>query len=79
MGFPTPFSQWSRNETKDFIIDNLSCQKALQRDFVNNKIVIDKMSSEQEFGRSLWGFLSLELWQQEFHDKAHEYRKRILV
>lgn len=74
MGFPTPFAQWSRNETRDFIIDNLSCQKALQRDFINNKIVVDKMSSEQEFGRSLWGFLSLELWQQEFHDKAYKYK-----
>lgn len=28
------------------------------------------MESEGLFSRNLWAFLSLELWQQQFHDKA---------
>jgi|10_taG_2_1085330.scaffolds.fasta_scaffold03111_4 asparagine synthase (glutamine-hydrolysing) len=79
MGFPTPFSAWSKKELKEFIMDTLTCKSAQERNLVNNKEVVEKISSETEFGRSLWGFLSLEIWQQEFHDKASEYRKRIVV
>jgi asparagine synthase (glutamine-hydrolysing) len=32
------------------------------------------VSGETEYGRNLWALLSLELWQQEFHDQAHRYR-----
>jgi len=75
MGFPTPFSMWSKNELKSFIVDTLSSRKAKQRDLINNENVMIKMSQEGEFGRSLWGFLSLELWQQEFHDKQNKFKK----
>jgi asparagine synthase (glutamine-hydrolysing) len=26
------------------------------------------------FGRGFWGMFSLELWHQEFHDRAAEFR-----
>tara|TARA_R110002126_G_scaffold141639_2_gene286752 strand:- start:1139 stop:3040 length:1902 start_codon:yes stop_codon:yes gene_type:complete len=71
MGFPTPFSTWSKGVLKDYIMDTLSSQRALERDIINNRNVISKIESEGEFSRSLWGFLSLELWQQEFHDASH--------
>ena len=77
MGFPTPFAMWAKTELKEFIIDTLSSHKATERDFINNHTVLDKMTEENEFGRSLWGFLSLELWQQEFHDKSAYYKKFI--
>jgi asparagine synthase (glutamine-hydrolysing) len=79
MGFPTPFSACSKNELREFITDTLSNQRALQRDQINNQQVFNNLSKDEGFGIWLWGFLSLELWQQEFHDKAHEYRKRIAV
>jgi hypothetical protein len=25
----------------------------------------------------VWGLLSLELWQRSFHDRAHEFRRRL--
>jgi asparagine synthase (glutamine-hydrolysing) len=75
MGFPTPFSVWSKKEINEFIIDTLSSHKASQRDLINNNNIIKNMSKEDEFDRSLWGFLSLELWQQEFHDKEAEFKK----
>ena len=37
----------------------------------------DKLiEQEGKFTRKVWGLLSLELWQQEFHDKAETFRKR---
>lgn len=74
MGFPTPFSAWSKNEINEFVIDILSSQSAKERGLINNKNVIKNMLEENEFGRSLWGFLSLELWQQEFHDKSGQFK-----
>lgn len=78
MGFPTPFSLWAKKDIKEFIVDTLSSQRALQRDLINNKKVIEKLGADGEYERGLWGFLSLELWQQEFCDKANEYKKIIL-
>ena len=77
MGFPTPFAKWAKNETRDYIMDILSSQKAGQRDFINNKKVIQKIDSEGSFARNLWGFFCLELWQTIFHDRANEYRKMV--
>ena len=28
-----------------------------------------------QFSRKIWGLLSLELWQQQFHDRAAHYRR----
>jgi asparagine synthase (glutamine-hydrolysing) len=73
MGFPTPFSEWAKKETKEFITDTLSSRKALSRPLINNKKVLQGIEGEGEFDRGLWGFLSLELWQQEFHDQHHKF------
>ncbi len=77
MGFPTPFAKWAKRETREYIMDILSSQKARQRDFVNNSMVMKKIDSESSFARNLWGFFCLELWQTIFHDKAYEYRNMI--
>lgn len=74
MGFPTPFAKWAKNETKDFIMDILSSKKAQEREFINNRKVIEKIEGEGAFARNLWGFFCLELWQREFHDKAGKYK-----
>jgi asparagine synthase (glutamine-hydrolysing) len=70
MGFPVPLSEWIKGEARDFIRDTLSTQKALQRDLIDNKTVLSQLESEPQFGRKLWGLLSLEVWQQQFHDRA---------
>lgn len=78
MGFPVPFSQWINGEAKDFIYDVFSSYKAQNRTLIDNKKVLSKIESESDFGRNIWGMLSLELWQQTFHDKAWEYKKMLL-
>ena len=74
MGFPIPLNSWMKNELKDFIYDIFSSSKAKQRDLIDNNKVFQKIQTESQFGRNIWGLLSLELWQQEFHDKATNYK-----
>ncbi|MBD0370370.1 MAG: asparagine synthase (glutamine-hydrolyzing) [Pyrinomonadaceae bacterium] len=75
MGFPTPLNEWIRGEAHEFVRDILTTQKALSRDVIDNRKVVEGLDSEPKFGRKIWGLLSLELWQQEFHDKAHYFRE----
>jgi asparagine synthase (glutamine-hydrolysing) len=73
MGFPVPLSEWIKGEARDFVYDTLSTKKALHRDLVLNRVVLSKLESEPQFSRKLWGLLSLEVWQQEFHDRAASF------
>lgn len=77
MGFPTPLTEWITGEARDFVRDVFSSQKAQQRDLVDNQKVLDVLHQERKFGRKIWGLLSLELWQQNFHDNAMSFRNMI--
>jgi asparagine synthase (glutamine-hydrolysing) len=82
MGFPTPFNQWATGEANDFVRDVLSSRSALERDWVDNSRVLKEHSRESPFGRGFWGLLSLEIWQQQFHDREayfHELLKTVAV
>jgi asparagine synthase (glutamine-hydrolysing) len=74
MGFPTPFTEWAKKETHDFIFDILSSLKARQRSLVNNIQVVQLMEKENNFGRNLWGMFCVELWQRQFHDKKAQFK-----
>ena len=69
MGFPVPLHIWSKNKAKVFILDTLLSQKAKERNIINTMYIEKLISSEQPFGRGLWGILSLELWFNQFIDK----------
>jgi asparagine synthase (glutamine-hydrolysing) len=69
MGFPVPLNEWMRNEVRDFVMDVMTTRASFARDFVDNRIVADNLQNEPQFGRKIWGLLSLEIWQQEFHDR----------
>lgn len=77
MGFPTPLTEWINGEARDFVQDTLTTRNALTRDFVDNQKLISGLDKEPKFGRKVWGLLCLELWQQEFHDKASEFKKLV--
>ncbi len=74
MGFPVPLNDWVKHEVRDFVVEAFSSQKALSRDLIDNAQVLRNLDLDRKFGRKLWGLLSLELWQQEFHDQAHRYK-----
>src|SRR5262249_4477219 len=76
MGFPVPLQEWvaEKGKVREFVTDILSSRSALGRSVINNKRVLAGMGRELKFGRKLWGFLCLELWQQAFHDKSSAYK-----
>jgi len=75
MGFPVPLTKWMHGEAKEFVHDIFSSEAALSRELINNRKVLTGITREPEYGRKIWGMLCLELWQQEFHDKEHEFKK----
>jgi asparagine synthase (glutamine-hydrolysing) len=77
MGFPVPLAEWVKGEARDFVFDTLSSRAALNRDVIDNRKVLAGLEGESQFGRKLWGLLSLELWQQQFHDRAAWFRGRL--
>lgn len=77
MGFPVPLGPWINGPAREFVRDVFSSRQALDRSLINNRIVLEKLGQEQQFGRQVWGLLSLELWQQAFLDRAADF-KRVL-
>jgi asparagine synthase (glutamine-hydrolysing) len=75
MGFPVPLNKWMEIELRDFIFDIFSTVQAQNRDFIDNKKVLSKLNKETKFGRTIWGYLCIELWQREFHDNMQKYKK----
>lgn len=80
MGFPVPLQQWTHGPgapLHDFVNDLFRSPMAHSRQFVNADAVVSHLDEERPFGRKLWGLMSLELWHQIFHDRAHEYRNML--
>lgn len=69
MGFPTPLAVWAKGPARDFVHDIFNSSAAQQRQLVNNSAVMRSLEKESQFGRNLWGMLSLEIWAQEFQDR----------
>jgi asparagine synthase (glutamine-hydrolysing) len=74
MGFPVPLNEWMRKEVRDFVMDVMTTRASFARDFVDNRIVAEHLQNEPQFGRKIWGLLSLEIWQQAFHDREAFYK-----
>jgi asparagine synthase (glutamine-hydrolysing) len=74
MGFPVPLKEWFDNELNDFAMDTFTTMAAKHRPYINTKKALDNVGQEARFSRKTWGLLSLELWYQQFHDKAAEWR-----
>ena len=74
MGFPVPLKEWFASELNEFVLEIFANMKAKNRDFVNMDAVLKNFGESGQFSRKTWALLSLELWQQEFHDKASEYK-----
>ena len=77
MGFPIPLNSWLKSELRDFVGDVFNSEKAKNRQLIDNSSIIEAIDNEGDFSRNIWGLLSLELWQQEFHDNAEKYKKMI--
>lgn len=74
MGFPVPLQEWFGGPLKSFVSEIFDQQRARKRDFFNSDVVLENFEGASQFSRKTWGLLSLELWHQRFHDRAHEFR-----
>ena len=73
MGFPVPLQPWIRSGgvVREFVLDVFRSRKALQRPYLAPGFDVETlMDREGPFSRNIWALLSLELWQQQFHDRA---------
>src|SRR5207248_7571356 len=75
MGFPTPWAEWLKGDVRNFVLDVLTSAPARGRDLIDNRRVVRQLESESRFGRNTWGVFCLEVWQQQFHDKAAEFKQ----
>jgi asparagine synthase (glutamine-hydrolysing) len=72
MGFPVPLQPWLKRggKAREFVLDTFRSAKARTRFYLAPGFDIERLlASEGLFSRNLWAFLSLELWQQQFHDR----------
>ncbi len=68
MGFPVPLHIWFKGKTGEHINDLLNTQKCRERGILNHAKINEMIQSEREFGRALWGIISLEVWFNQFID-----------
>jgi asparagine synthase (glutamine-hydrolysing) len=72
MGFPVPFSGWTRGAWSDVMRDVLLDRRARERGIVN-AAAVEQLIAEHAAGRTsggdrLWSLLNLELWFRTFID-----------
>ena len=77
MGFPVPLKEWFENEMHEFVLDTFNGVAAKNRSHINTHAVLNNFGKEARFSRKTWGLLSLELWHQQFHDCAKEFRDMV--
>lgn len=75
MGFPVPLTEWFEHDLKDFAMDTFSTMAAKHRPYINSKALLGNLGQEARFSRKTWGLLSMELWYQQFHDKAADWKR----
>lgn len=73
MGFPVPLKEWFDSDLRDFVMDIFRTMATKNRPYINSPAVLRNFGSEARFSRKTWGLLSLELWHQQFHDKASQW------
>jgi asparagine synthase (glutamine-hydrolysing) len=74
MGFPVPLKEWFDGELKDLVQDVFRSSKP--RPLFDRDAILANLDRHSRFSRSTWGLLSLELWHQQFHDRAAEWKRR---
>jgi len=75
LGFPVPLSTWFSGELRDFFFDTIASMESKNRPGLNPDAIRKNFESTGKFSRKTWALMSLELWHQQFHDRAAEYRE----
>ncbi|HWA23862.1 MAG TPA: asparagine synthase (glutamine-hydrolyzing), partial [Caulobacterales bacterium] len=70
MGFPVPLKEWLAKDVRDYVIGVFDNPRSKGRAYVDNTKAIAGLADMGQFSRKFWGLFSLELWHQQFHDRA---------
>jgi asparagine synthase (glutamine-hydrolysing) len=72
MGFPVPLAQWARGPLHEFVRETLVNGRS--RSYLLPHADLDGVLTDSGgISRGLWGLLSLELWQQAYHDRPSHW------
>ena len=76
MGFPVPLGEWMHGELRDFLARHVRDRGARQRPYLDPRFDVERadLAAKASSAATSGALLSLELWQQEFHDRASEWR-----
>ena len=77
MGFPVPLNEWMKGDLKRFVCGIFEHGRDKNRAFFNSEVILENLSKEGKFSRKIWGLLSLEVWMQQFHDRAREFKNQL--
>ena len=77
MGFPVPLQEWFAGPVKPFIEDIMSDIGSHKRDFLDAAAIRSNFAETGRYSRKMWALVSLELWQQMFHDKSPYWKSLI--
>jgi asparagine synthase (glutamine-hydrolysing) len=69
MGFPVPLNEWMSDKTfQSYVRDLLGSKKARERGIFKTGVEDMLLHKNNNYGRQLWGVLSLEMWFQTFFE-----------
>jgi asparagine synthase (glutamine-hydrolysing) len=76
-GFDTPEDDWFRSDNyKNFIFDLIQSRKFKERGYYNLPIISQRyqkhLDRQMNISKEIWKWINLELWFQEFIDKAEQ-------
>ena len=63
-----------QGELKEFVYDILHSGKARKDSYIDYEKIINNFDKTGKFSRKIWGFLCVEIWQQQFHDQSQRFR-----
>jgi asparagine synthase (glutamine-hydrolysing) len=72
MGFPVPFSAWTRGSwnqvVRDVLLDRRSRERGIIEPAAVDRLLRDHATSAIDAGDRIWSLLNLELWYRTFID-----------
>jgi len=60
---------------RDLFFDTIASMESKARPGLNPDVIRKNFEVTGKFSRKTWALMSLELWYQQFHDRAAEYRE----
>lgn len=76
MGFPVPMTEWFAGPLRPFATGILESLRDRDDPVLNGDTALASFHGSPRFSRRAWALISLEMWQQQFHDRAADWRWR---